>query len=85
MFQNADIVRDARREIDQVLQLTVNQVESYAAQQRALQRDIDHEKKVEGELIQTQKLVTVRLKTFARKIDLRIENARMLDSMNQIG
>ena len=83
MFQNADIVQEARDSIHDARELVLQQVAAYIQQQRTLEQDLEQEKKVESELIHTQQLVTTRLKTFARKIDLRLENTRMLDQLDQ--
>ncbi|MDR6219231.1 dynamin family protein [Deinococcus soli (ex Cha et al. 2016)] len=83
MFQNADIVQEARASIGDAISLLLKQIEAYIQQQRTLEQDLEQEKKVESELIHTQQLVTARLKTFARKIDLRLENSRMLDQLDQ--
>ena len=82
-FQNADVVRNAVSDTSHTLETISSQVQLYIQQQATVRDEVRSQKKVELELVATQELVTRRLKSFAKKIEIQLENARSLDRLDQ--
>lgn len=82
-FQNADAVKMALKETVHTLETVSSQVKLYIQQQAAVREEVQGQKKVETELAATQELVTKRLRSFAKKIEIQLENARSLDKLDR--